>query len=208
MIRRHKPDALIVIGTPNYAREIQYPAEDPLPFDNVMYSFHFYATSHTYVFRAKLRNVMKRGTPIFITESGLCEESGDGKIDFENVRIWYSLIDSLHISYTIWNLSNKEEESSMIRDDSRAVEYLTDGDLTISGRFAKALFQGTPIDKITLEYSTIENFKILARSKPHKVWLMFAGPLFIFLFLCLALEKYRKRSKNKIIRSYDDLLKY
>lgn len=208
VIRRHKPDALIVVGTPNYAREIQYPAEDPLPFDNVMYSFHFYATSHTYVFRAKLRNVMKRGTPIFVTESGLCEESGDGKINFESVKLWYSLLDSLHMSYVVWNLSNKEEESSMIRDDSRAVEYLTDKDLTLSGRFAKALFQGTPIDKITLEYSTIENFKILARSKPYKVWLMFAGPLFIFLILCLAVEKYRKRSKNKVIRSYDDLLKY
>jgi cellulose synthase (UDP-forming) len=208
VIHRHKPDALIVLGTPNFDREIQYAAEDPVPFENVMYAFHFYATSHTYVARAKLYNVVKQGTPIFITESGLCEESGDGKIDFENVRIWYSLIDSLHISYTIWNLSNKEEESSMIRDDSRAVEYLRDGDLTISGRFAKALFQGTPIDKITLEYSTIENFKILARSKPYKVWLMFAGPLFIFLILCLAVEKYRKRSKNKVIRSYDDLLKY
>ena len=50
----------------------------------------------------------------------------------------------------------------MIRDGSRAVEYLTDKDLTLSGRFAKALFQGKPIDQITLEYSAIENFKILS----------------------------------------------
>lgn len=41
VIRRHKPDALILIGTPNYDREIQEPAKYPVAFDNVMYSFHF-----------------------------------------------------------------------------------------------------------------------------------------------------------------------
>ena len=46
VIRRHKPDALILIGTPNFDREIQEPAKDPVDFENVMYSFHFYATSH------------------------------------------------------------------------------------------------------------------------------------------------------------------
>lgn len=75
VIHRHKPDAFIVLGTPYFDREIQYAAEDPVPFENVMYAFHFYATSHTNVARAKLYNVVKQGTPIFITESGLCEES-------------------------------------------------------------------------------------------------------------------------------------
>ncbi len=55
-------------------------AKDPLEFENVMYSFHFYATSHREDYRAKLREVVGSGTPIFITESGLCEASGDGYI--------------------------------------------------------------------------------------------------------------------------------
>ena len=114
VIRRHKPDALILIGTPNYDREIQEPAKDPVA--------HFYATSHKGESLALLKEVVGGGTPIFITESGLCEASGDGKIDLESVKQWYATLDSLHLSYTIWSMSNKEEESAMVLSDSRAVD--------------------------------------------------------------------------------------
>ena len=208
VIRRHKPDALILIGTPNYDREIQEAARDPVAFENVMYSFHFYATSHKDEARAKLREVVGGGTPIFITESGLCEESGDGKIDFESVKIWYSLLDSLHLSYTLWNLSNKEEESAMILSDSRATEFLTDKDLTLSGQFAKHIFQGKNIAEIELAYEPATNFKNLSRTKPYLVWALFAVPIFVILVILFLLQKIRKRFKSKKIRTYDDLLKY
>ena len=208
VIRRHKPDALILIGTPNFDREIQEPMKDPVEFDNVMYSFHFYATSHKEDYRAKLREVVGSGTPIFITESGLCEASGDGKIDFESVKIWYALLDSLHLSYTIWSLSNKQEESAMIRDDSPAVENLTDKDLTLSGQFAKHIFQGKDIAEISLVYTPAADFKILARTRPYIVWCIFAAPVFVLLFIVFLLQKIKKRFKNKKIRTYDQLLQY
>ena len=208
VIRRHKPDALILIGTPNYSREIQFPAKDPVNFDNVMYSFHFYVSSHKDDFRKKLRDVVRQGTPIFISESGLSEESGDGKIDFESAKLWYALLDSLHLSYTVWSLSNKEEESAMIKDDSRAVESLTDDDLTLSGQFARALFQGRDADGISLVYSPVSNFKILARTEPYMVWVIFAVPVFAVLIIVFVILKFQKRFKDKRIYTYDDLLKY
>lgn len=208
VIRRHKPDALILIGTPNYDREIQFPAKDPVSFDNVMYSFHFYATSHREEAQAKLREVVGSGTPIFITESGLCEASGDGKIDFESVKVWYSLLDSLHLSYTIWSLSNKEEESAMIKDNSPAVESLTDNDLTLSGQFAKHIFQGKDIAEITLEYTPVSDFKILSRTRPYIVWALFAVPIFTILLIVFLSQKIKKRFRLKKIRTYDDLLKF
>ena len=208
VIRRHKPDALILIGTPNYDREIQFPAKDPVSFDNVMYSFHFYATSHREDAQAKLREVVGSGTPIFITESGLCEASGDGKIDFESVKVWYSLLDSLHLSYTIWSLSNKEEESAMIKDNSPAVESLTDNDLTLSGQFAKHIFQGKDIAEITLEYTPVSDFKILSRTRPYIVWALFAVPVFAILLIVFLSQKIKKRFRLKKIRTYDDLLKF
>ena len=192
VIRRHKPDALILIGTPNFDREIQFPAKDPVEFENVMYSFHFYATSHKEDYRAKLREVVGSGTPIFITESGLCEASGDGKIDFESVKIWYALLDSLHLSYTIWSLSNKEEESAMVKDDSPAEEFLTDEDLTLSGRFAKHIFQGKDIAEISLVYTPATDFKIIARSRPYIAWCIFAAPVFVLLFIIFAVQKIKK----------------
>ncbi|MCR5252318.1 MAG: glycoside hydrolase family 5 protein [Treponema sp.] len=46
VIRRHNPDAMILVGTPNYDREIQFAAQDPINIENIMYTFHFYASSH------------------------------------------------------------------------------------------------------------------------------------------------------------------
>lgn len=208
VIRRHKPDALILIGTPNFDREIQEPMKDPVEFENVMYSFHFYATSHKDDYRAKLREVVGSGTPIFITESGLCEASGDGKIDFESVKIWYALLDSLHLSYTIWSMSNKQEESAMIRDDSPAVENLTDDDLTLSGQFAKHIFQGKDIAEISLAYTPATDFKIIARTRPYIAWCIFAVPVFVLLLIVFVVQKIKKRFKQKHIRTYDQLLRY
>ncbi len=208
VIRRHKPDALILIGTPNFDRDIQDPAKDPVAFDNVMYAFHFYATSHKGESLSLLREVVGGGTPIFITESGLCEASGDGKIDLESVKQWYATLDSLHLSYTIWSMSNKEEESAMVLSDSRAVEYLTDEDLSLSGLYARALFQGRDLNEIPLIYKPVSNFKIIARTKPHLLWAVFAAPTFVLLLIVLVLQKTRKRFRSKKIRTYDDLLKF
>ena len=208
VIRRHKPDALILIGTPNYDREIQEPARDPVAFNNVMYSFHFYATSHKGESLALLKKVVGGGTPIFITESGLCEASGDGKIDLESVKLWYATLDSLHLSYTIWSMSNKEEESAMVLSDSRAVDSLTDADLSLSGLYARALFQGKDLNQIPLTYKPISNFKILARTRPYLVWAIFAVPVFIVIFVVFLIQKIRKRFRYKKIRTYDDLLKF
>ena len=208
VIRRHKPDALILIGTPNYDREIQEPARDPVNFENVMYSFHFYATSHKGESLSKLREVVGGGTPIFITESGLCEASGDGKIDLESVKLWYDLMDSLQLSYTIWSMSNKEEESAMVRSDSRATDSLAESDLSLSGLYARALFQGKDLNQIPLIYKPVSNFKIIARTQPYLAWVFFSIPVFTLLFILFLIQKIRKRFKSKIIRTYDDLLKY
>lgn len=208
VIRRHKPDALILIGTPNYDREIQEPAKDPVAFDNVMYSFHFYATSHKGESLALLKEVVGGGTPIFITESGLCEASGDGKIDLESVKLWYATLDSLHLSYTIWSMSNKEEESAMVRADSRAVDSLAESDLSLSGLYARALFQGTDLNKIPLIYEPVSNFKILARTRPYIVWGIFAVPVFIVILVVFLIQKIRKRFRYSKVRTYDDLLKF
>ena len=208
VIRRHKPDALILIGTPNFDRDIQDPAKDPVAFDNVMYAFHFYATSHKGESLTLLKEVVGGGTPIFITESGLCEASGDGKIDLESVKLWYATLDSLHLSYTIWSMSNKEEESAMVRADSRAADSLAESDLSLSGLYARALFQGTDLNKIPLIYEPVSNFKILARTRPYIVWGIFAIPVFIVILVVFLIQKIRKRFRHNRIRTYDDLLKF
>lgn len=208
VIRRHNTDAMILIGTPNYDREIQFAAQDPINIDNIMYTFHFYASSHGAEMQQKLKEVVEGGTPIFISESGICEESGNGRINFSRAKNWYNLADSLNLSYTVWSLSNKEEESAMIKDKSRATDYLADEDLTLSGMFTKTLLLGLDVNQIFFEYGTYSHLRLLWSTKPVLVWLHFAVPVFILLFIIFVLEKIRKRFKDKHITTYDDLLKF
>ncbi len=208
VIRRHNQNALILVGTPNFDREIQFAAADPLDFPNVMYTFHFYAASHKEDFREKLIEVVGGGTPIFISECGFCEESGNGKIDFESSKIWFELLDSLHLSYTIWNISNKAEAAAIIKEDSHATEYLINEDLTPYGYFARSLFHGENPDDIQLKYNLLYELKVLWRTRPYMVWLQFALPIFVILLLIFTLHKLGKHFKHKKISSYDDLLKY
>lgn len=208
VIRRHNQNALILVGTPNFDREIQFAAADPLDFPNIMYTYHFYAASHKEDFREKLIEVVGGGTPIFISECGFCEESGNGKIDFESSKIWFDLLDSLHLSYTIWNLSNKAESAAIIKEDSRATKYLINEDLTSYGYFARALFHGENPDSIQLKFNLLYELKVLWRTRPYMVWLHFALPIFVILLLIFTLHKVGKHFKHKKISSYDDLLKY
>ena len=46
VIRRNAPEAVVVVGTPEYDRNLGGPALRPLPFGNVMVVLHFYAATH------------------------------------------------------------------------------------------------------------------------------------------------------------------
>ena len=91
IIRQNDPDSVILVGTPDYDRSLMVAALDPLPFDQVMYSLHFYAASHTDALQAELLAALDKGLPVFITECGLSEASGDGPIDLESARTWFSI---------------------------------------------------------------------------------------------------------------------
>ncbi|MCR5252319.1 MAG: hypothetical protein K6C98_01220 [Treponema sp.] len=96
----------------------------------------------------------------------------------------------------------------MIKDKSRATDYLADEDLTLSGMFTKTLLLGTDVNQIFFEYGTYSHLRLLWSTKPVLVWLHFAVPVFILLFIIFVLEKIRKRFKDKHITTYDDLLKF
>ena len=45
-IRKNSPDSVIVVGTPEYDRNLGSPLLCPLEYDNVMYVLHFYTATH------------------------------------------------------------------------------------------------------------------------------------------------------------------
>ena len=150
IIRQNDPDSVILVGTPDYDRSLMVAALDPLPFDQVMYSLHFYAASHTDALQAELLAALDKGLPVFITECGLSEASGDGPIDLESARTWFSILKDHKLSFTVWSLCNKVESSAFFRANYEPDELISEEYLTDTGLWVRELTRGRDPQEIVL----------------------------------------------------------
>lgn len=137
-IRKNDSAALILVGTSTWSQDVDQVAGNELTDENVMYVLHFYAGTHKETLRNKLTSALDAGVPVFVSECGICDASGNGGIDFESAQKWLDLINERGISFIAWNLSNKNESSSLLRPDCSALSGWSDEDLSESGRWFKA----------------------------------------------------------------------
>lgn len=72
---------MIVVGTPTWSQDVDQAAADPIKGDNIMYALHFYAATHKADLRNKMTAAINKGLPVFVTEYGICDASGNGAID-------------------------------------------------------------------------------------------------------------------------------
>ncbi|MBO7702304.1 MAG: glycoside hydrolase family 5 protein [Eggerthellaceae bacterium] len=137
VIRENSPDAVVIVGTPTWSQDVDAAAADPLAFDNVMYALHFYAATHKDDLRAKAAAALDAGLPLFVTEFGICDASGNGAIDEEQADAWIAFLDERGVSYVMWNLSNKAESSAAFKPTCSKVSGFDDADLSQSGAWLK-----------------------------------------------------------------------
>ncbi len=136
VIRAQDEDAVILVGTPNWSQYIDQAAADPIAsYENIMYTLHFYAATHTDDLRGKLIGAVESGLPVFVSEYGICDASGNGAIDTAQADLWVETLDKYGISYIAWNLSNKEETSAMLKSGCGKTSGFTQEDLSESGRW-------------------------------------------------------------------------
>lgn len=136
VIRENDSDAVILIGTPNWSQFVDEAAADPVTgYDNLMYTLHFYAATHTDDLRTRLVSTVAAGLPVFVSEYGICDASGNGAIDEAQADLWTELLDSLGISYVAWNLSNKEETSAIFKSSCSKTSGFTEEDISDSGKW-------------------------------------------------------------------------
>jgi len=134
VIRKHAPEAVIVVGTPTWSQDVDVAAKDPITeHDNLMYALHFYAATHKDSLRDKCKTAVAKGLPLFVTEYGICDASGSGAIDETQADKWISMLDSYGISHVMWNLSNKAETSAIIKSSCNKTSNLTLNDLSDAG---------------------------------------------------------------------------
>jgi hypothetical protein len=112
VIRAIDNDAIICVGTKGWSSlglsegsSAQDIVDNPLNYPNIMYSFHFYAKSHQDYYLNHLDWASDR-LPIFVTEFGTQEASGDGANDLVMGQRYMDLLRTKKISWTNWNYSD------------------------------------------------------------------------------------------------------
>lgn len=143
VIRENDEDAVILVGTPNWSQYVDQAAADPITaYSNIMYTLHFYAATHTDGLRSTMAAAIDAGLPVFVSEYGICDASGNGAIDEKQANAWVELMDRYGVSYVAWNLSNKNETSAVFKNSCGKLSGFTQEDLSSSGRWLYDMLTG------------------------------------------------------------------
>ncbi|WP_051398129.1 cellulase family glycosylhydrolase [Runella limosa] len=118
-IRQYDPDAIILVGTPSWSGSPGDVRSNPLMgpnAHNIMYTFHFYAGSH--YTQSYIDDVIKT-VPLFVSEWGTSNYSGNGGNDYTNAQNWVSFMggnnsSGMKISWCNWSYCDKDESSAAL----------------------------------------------------------------------------------------------
>ncbi len=145
-IREIDPNNLIVVGTPTWSQDIHLAAADPIEgFENIVYSFHFYAGTHTQWLRTRVLDAMNAGLAVMCTEWGTTIYDGGQPVQgviqpiakAESDR-WMNFLREHQITHLNWVVNNKREGASIFNPSaSPTAGTWTDDDLTESGLYVK-----------------------------------------------------------------------
>lgn len=131
VIRANSPGSIILVGSSTWSQDIDKPADNPLEYDNIMYTCHFYAGTHTGWLRDRIDYALSKGAPIFVSEWGTSAADGGGGVFEEETRRWLDFLAERGISWCNWSLCDKHESSAAISGD---------GNLSKSGRIVFEYF--------------------------------------------------------------------
>ena len=113
-IRQHSKN-LIVCGTQTWSQDVDKAARDPLKFDNIAYTLHFYTATHHQSLRNKAQAALDGGVALFVTEWGASEASGNGRLDEVETRTWLDFMDKNQLSWATWSVADLAETSAALR---------------------------------------------------------------------------------------------
>ena len=136
VIREHDKYSIILVGTPTWSQDVDEAVKDPIKKDNNLgYVLHFYADTHRDELRKKLSDAVEAKLPLFVSEFGICDASGNGQNNEEQGKLWLDLMDEHNISYCMWNLSNRDEASASFVPTCEKLTDFTDENLNPSAKW-------------------------------------------------------------------------
>nr|WP_236029893.1 cellulase family glycosylhydrolase [Actinoplanes lichenicola] len=124
VIRAQDPDGVVLVGTEDWSslgasgdgQGVARIQASPVNATNIMYTFHFYAASHDDYYLNTFRDAIAK-LPMFVTEFGTQQASGDGGNNFAMAQRYLDLMQQHKVSWVNWNYS----------DDMRSGAVFTQG---------------------------------------------------------------------------------
>jgi endoglucanase len=131
---RANSEGIILCGTRSWCQEVDEAAANPITIStNIAYTLHFYAADHKDANRAKAVTALGKGIALMVTEGGLSEASGDGRIDTAEATKWCNFMDQNGILWTNWSLADLKESSGALKVGSSANGGWNESQLNPSG---------------------------------------------------------------------------
>ena len=114
-IRKYDSDNIILVGSPHWDQDLDIVADDPLEGqENIMYTLHYYAATHSDSLRMKGDYAIEKGIPLFISECAGMQANGDGALDYNEWQKWINWAEEKKISWIVWSIADKNETCSML----------------------------------------------------------------------------------------------
>lgn len=145
VIRANDPDAVIIVGTRGWSSlgvsegsNADEVINNPVNASNIMYAFHFYAASHQDFYRTEVQRAAAT-LPLFVTEFGTVDYTGDGGVDVGSTNAWLNLLDQLKIGYANWTYSDANEGSGAFNPGTcNSGNFSGTSNLTASGNLLRS----------------------------------------------------------------------
>lgn len=143
-IRNAGAKNLIIVGTRSWSQRVDEAAANRITgYENIAYTLHFYAGSHGQWLRDTAQGALNSGIPLFVTEWGSVDASGDGGVNSGETWAWVDFMKKNNISNANWSVSDKAEGASALTPNTGASGW-TNNQLTVSGSLAKDIISHWP----------------------------------------------------------------
>lgn len=136
-IRKYDKEKLIIAGTPSWSQDVDSASTDLLDDNNNAYSLHYYSSTHRQFLRDKAITAMNNGAALFITEYGISEANGNGRIDLVETDLWFKFLEEYNLSALNWSIMDKDETSSALKPGTLPHGDWKEEDLTGSGKIIR-----------------------------------------------------------------------
>lgn len=132
-IRAIDIDNLIIVGSSTWSQDVDIAANNPLTYNNIAYTLHFYAATHKQSLRNKATAALNKGVALFVSEFGTVTSSGNGNIDSAETDSWMKFMNDNKISWCNWSIADLTETSAALKPGANANGGWLDSDISISG---------------------------------------------------------------------------